>query len=257
MQSVKENIESMEQQGYTIIDDFIDDATATLLSDFFYQHNAQTTSTFYATSHHDDFSFRLKMSDYILSHINPKFEQLFQDLELLGSSYLLKKPGANGSLAPHQDWNIVDERFYNSYNIWIPLVDVNEGNGTIEVIPNSHLWHSTFRGASFASPYQKVEQSLAAYLKPLNIKKGAALIYDHRLLHASSDNTSTDDRLVVVAGIKPKAAPAYYFRRKRNIMELYHLTDNFYLKNPIDSGHKVLELAKRFRYKFPQFDIPK
>jgi ectoine hydroxylase-related dioxygenase (phytanoyl-CoA dioxygenase family) len=43
---------------------------------------------------------------------------------------MVKSKGENGSLHPHQDWNIVDEREFNSYNIWLPLVDVNAENGT-------------------------------------------------------------------------------------------------------------------------------
>lgn len=41
----------------------------------------------------------------------------------------------------HQDWTIVDETKFVALNIWTPLQQTTELNGTLEVIKGSHRWH--------------------------------------------------------------------------------------------------------------------
>lgn len=248
--------ETLLRQGYIVLDFLSSDETEALVKAF-YDHHPVEQSGLYASAHHQDFNFRLKMSSTIKQILAPIFHSLSEDYHLLGSSYLSKSPKGNGVLAPHQDWNIVDEQEFSSYNLWIPLVDVNKKNGTIEIIEGSHLWHTTFRGPHIPSAYSKVEKKLFARFLPVEISAGRALLYDHRLIHFSDNNHSSGNRLVTVSGVAPKQADTYYYFGNAPYVEQYYLEEDFYLRNNIFEGNKVLKLKEKFKYAFPQFmDLP-
>ena len=51
---------------------------------------------------------------------------------------LVKWPGQDGAMGTHQDWTFVDERRFRSVTVWCPLVDVEQRNGALELLPGSH-----------------------------------------------------------------------------------------------------------------------
>ena len=248
--------ETLLRRGYILLD-FLSGQETETLAKAFYDHHPVEPSGLYASAHHQDFDFRLKMSRTIKQMLEPIFTTFSEAYRLLGSSYLAKSPKGNGVLSPHQDWNIVDEQEYSSYNLWIPLVDVNKKNGTIEIIEGSHLWHTTFRGPNIPSAYAKVEKKLFPKFFPVEISAGTALLYDHRLIHYSDNNRSVSNRLVTVSGVAPKQADTYYYFGNAPFVEQYYLEEDFYLRNNIFEGNKVLKLKEKFKYTFPQFmDLP-
>ncbi|MBK9353443.1 MAG: phytanoyl-CoA dioxygenase family protein [Bacteroidetes bacterium] len=208
----------------------------------------------YASAHHQDFNFRIKMSTLIRGIIESKFKEISDSYRLLGSSFLAKSKKGNGLLSPHQDWNLVDESEFTSYNLWVPLVDVNSKNGTIQIIKGSHLWHSTLRGPNIKSAYHKIEKKLMPLFTPIEISAGIALIYDHRLIHYSDNNQTPENRLVTVSGLSPKIATNYYYFASGKYVNQYYLEDDFYLRNNIFEGNKTLKLKQKIEYSFPQYD---
>ncbi|MFT5780620.1 MAG: ectoine hydroxylase-related dioxygenase (phytanoyl-CoA dioxygenase family), partial [Crocinitomicaceae bacterium] len=101
------------------------------LKAIFHEHHSTTPEGFYATTHREDKQFRKDISNQILAVIEEDVDATFKNLKMLGGAFISKAPGEKGILPLHQDWNIVNEKEARSYNLWIPLVDVNPFNGAI------------------------------------------------------------------------------------------------------------------------------
>jgi ectoine hydroxylase-related dioxygenase (phytanoyl-CoA dioxygenase family) len=234
---------ALAQHGYAIVP-FLTNTETQQLTSFFYENHQELPDGMYASSHARDFSFRKKMNEEIKSVCARAMENTFLNATPLGSTFMVKSKGENGSLHPHQDWSIVDEKKFNSYNIWLPLVDVNEQNGTLLILPNSHELFDNIRGLNIPSSFAQVEKEVWQYLIPINMKAGEALVYDHRLLHASGINKTTQPRLVVVYGVIPTEATMRYYYGKENTIEEYECTADFYFNETITQGPTGLKMLQ-------------
>ncbi len=244
----------LQQQGYAIVP-FLQKDEIKQLTDFFYTHHPQLPEGMYASSHAGDFDFRKIMNEAIKQTCSRAMKTTFQNATPLGATFMVKSKGEHGSLQPHQDWNIVDEKQFNSYNIWLPLVDVNEENGTLLILPDSHTLFENIRGLNIPASFEKVTNEVWQYLKPLNMKAGGALVYDHRLLHASSVNKTDTPRLVIVYGLIPQAATMRYYFGRENEIEEYECTPDFYFNEKITEGPAGLQMIKKFKNENPVMEF--
>jgi hypothetical protein len=79
------------------------------------------------------------------------------------------------------------------------------------------------------------------------MKAGEALIYDHRLYHASYPNKMDEFRLATVFGIKPAEAEMFYYFGKEDKIEVYKSSVAFFMTGDIQRGPEILELVKRIQ----------
>ena len=120
-------------------------------------------------------------------------------------NFMMKLSDENSNLKLHADWQYVDEKKSISLNLWCPLIDTNLKNGALHVIPKSHKWVEFPRGINLPRYYVKNELILKKHFgKKLLLKKGEAVIYDHRLLHYSLPNRSQKNRLAISLSYIPK-----------------------------------------------------
>lgn len=239
-------------EGYVVVP-FLNNEEVKALTDFYYAHHSSTQEGMYATAHVPDIAFRIKMNDYIQQVFKRAIDAHFVNSNPLGGSFIAKGKGERGTLQPHQDWNIVDEEQYRSFNIWVPLVDLHEQNGAIKILPKSHRWLKSYRSANINSAFGEVNDVLWKELISLFMKKGEALIYDHRLLHASAENHTDEIRLAAVYGIIPQnAAMKYYHQKDDSTVEVYSSNPDFFLYGNIFEGPKGLQKEGELPYGFPQ-----
>ncbi len=236
--------EQLKENGYVEIP-FLKEFEVEKLLSFFSSHHSHLPEGMYASSHHPDFNFRKEMNKMIKQTCERAIKDTFSNVRPLGATFMVKNSGANGSLHPHQDWNIVDETKFNSYNIWLPLVDVDTSNGTLLVLPKSHLLQNNIRGLHIHSVWEEVLQEVKKQLIPLNVKAGNAIVYDHRLLHASDINSTSKPRITVVYGIIPEEAPMYFYYGNNNEIEIYDCDEDFYFNFDINKGPTNLNLFKK------------
>jgi Phytanoyl-CoA dioxygenase (PhyH) len=242
----------LRQQGYVVVP-FLDTEEVTLLTEFYYQHHAKQQDGMYATAHVPDIDFRMRMNNLIKTVFARAIEQYFINHTALGGSFIAKGKGTTGKLHPHQDWNIVDEEQFRSFNIWVPLVDLHQNNGAIAIVPHSHNWLATYRSANITGAYSLVNDLLLENMVPLFMKKGEALIYDHRMLHASGENTTDEIRLAAVYGIIPdKSSMRYYHQADEKTVEVFESNPEFFLYGNIFEGPKGLKSLSKFEHHFPQ-----
>lgn len=172
---------------------------------------------------------RFSISNEILATIAPSINDNLSNIKLWNAAFLIKPVGNDTEFKLHQDWTFVDEENFYSGNIWMPLHDTNEKNGTLYLIPKSHYKQiNTFRAQTIHELFFEKEEILKPYCVPLNIKKGEALIFQHSIIHYSSANRSNSNRIAVVCGFNSsKATLKTYFRINETEAEEYIMPDNF------------------------------
>ena len=235
----------LQQQGYAIVP-FLQPEEIAELTAFFYGHHPALPDGMYASSHAPDFALRQKMDEKIKAVCQRAVSSTFQQARMLGATFMVKSKGENGSLHPHQAWTIVDETKHYSDNLWLPLVDVNENNGTILLLPDSHRWMNNIRGLNIPSSLEPVANDLWPLLKPICLKAGEALLYDHRMIHASGINQTPQPRLVVVYGLIPEKAEMRFYHGEDNHIAAYSCSPSFYFQENILHGPADLPLLQRF-----------
>jgi hypothetical protein len=235
--------EQMTREGYVVVP-FLQPEKVELLTKIFFAHHATLPEGMYSTSHSPDFTLRKKMNETIQRACAEAIEATFQNYSALGSTFMAKTKGNSGSLKPHQDWSIVDENEYCSYNIWLPLVDVSEKNGTLQILPRSHSFLQNIRGLNIPSSYESVLNEVEKMLVPLRVSSGEAVVYDHRLVHASGINQTDEVRLTIVYGIVPQAADMRYYFGNKGKIEVYECSPEFYFSQQINDGPHGLKLIE-------------
>lgn len=229
------------EEGYVVMP-FLSQAEVHALADYYYASHPRQLDGMYATAHVPDISLRMRMNDFIKKVFARAIAETFVNCNPLGGSFIAKGKGQKGTLEPHQDWNIVDEEHYRSFNIWVPLVDLTNDNGPIMIIPRSHAWLKNYRSANIHSAFSKVNDAIWKMLQPLLLKAGEALIYDHRLVHASGVNNSDEIRLAAVYGIIPEGARMFYYHQADDhTVEVFESNPEFFLYGNIFEGPKGLK----------------
>ncbi len=211
---------------------------------------------FYSTSFSENESIKLKLNNGINDIVKPKANEIFEPFKALGSCYLSKAPGAVGQMPIHQDWTVVDESLFDSITIWIPLQDVNEHNGAMQIIPGSHRFSNALRSPFFDNPLSDIESELRKDLQLVALKAGEAIIFSQALIHASPANQSTQARLAVTFGLIPEQADLYFYYKNPETQqaEKYNVPTSFFEQYNTQIGEKpnVGELIETFNYIVPK-----
>ncbi|MBS1612173.1 MAG: phytanoyl-CoA dioxygenase family protein [Bacteroidetes bacterium] len=241
---------NLEKEGYVVIP-FLNTEEVQYLNELYTQKITEPQQGMYATAHSSNPEFKKMMSQGILDKFTRAIDEVFFESRPLGGSYITKYKGDKGVLFPHQDWNIVDEDHYRSFNIWVPLCDTNDANGAIAVLPHSHKLLKSYRGVNIPDPFYKINSHTWQHHTTLYMKAGEALIYDHRLLHASGINTTDTPRVAVVFGIIPQAADMRYYYMNNGVVEEYQNEVGFFFDKNILLGPQGLQKLQDINYTMP------
>lgn len=210
---------------------------------------------FTASAHMDDIQKRKEISNKIKKAVEPSLADMFINIDVLGASFVVKSSDYPHVLQPHQDWNIVDETKHRSYNIWIPLVDTNQDNGGILVMPGSHNWIQTYRHSSIPCAFQDVHGELLKVMLTLNIPAGHALVYDHALIHASHPNISSENRVAIAVGIKPNNASMHLHWNNNGKIEKYNVDEHYFMEKNIFNKPEKHFFSEVIHYDFPKVNF--
>lgn len=249
-----ERNQRLAHQGYVIIPFLSEEEVANLKSFYYAEHNS-TPEQFYASAHVRDLDFRQRMHNHIREVFATPLAREFPGANALGGSFIAKPKGQRGILPPHADWNITDEREYRSYNLWVPLVNTTVENGAVHILPGSHQWFDSFRGPGVPNVFQPVIREVWDYMEPLEMKAGEALLYDHRLVHASPINQTDEQRLACVYGIIPQEAEMRYYTIDQGLLRSYRSNVDFFLQGEPEDGPGNLELLDVEPYQYPEVDL--
>jgi ectoine hydroxylase-related dioxygenase (phytanoyl-CoA dioxygenase family) len=100
----------------------------------------------------------------------------------------LAKKEVYWKLSAHQDWRSMQGSL-DSMVVWVPLVDVDESLGALEIIPGSHKWG--LLDAELADGYGQLQEEIdASEAMPVEVEKGDALFFSAFLAHQSGTNVT-------------------------------------------------------------------
>jgi hypothetical protein len=92
----------------------------------------------------------------------------------------------------HQDWRSMQGSL-DSAVVWIPLIDIDEKLGALEVIPESHLWG--LLDADMEDGYGHVQGDVdESQFIPVEVERGDALFFSSFLVHRSGTNVTDSIR---------------------------------------------------------------
>ena len=195
-----------------------------------------------------DFTFIDKNIDYkkkTFRKINEVFEPIYKEIldnykPIIGN-FIRKKKDA-GEVPLHQNWAFADEEKCSTVSIWVPLVDSNVENGTLQVVPKSHKRFGKTRGPIVPWELEEIKGNIIEnHLVPLETKAGDAVILDDSIVHYSAINKTEGLRLTIQLILIPNEFPSIH----------YHM-------NPSISNEKieVLEVDHEFYMNFNPWKLP-
>lgn len=228
--------EHFVREGYVVVP-FLDAALIGRMRQIWADHDPALQTGFRTTMRSDALDQRQQVDREVRAALDETARKVLVDCRFLYGNFAVKKPGPRGEIYPHQDWAIVDERKCVSIGMWCPLDDVDETNGMLCVMRQSHVHVHAFRGGAppslpdYISVYPDLlpKDLVARYHVPLPLKAGQALVYDHRTVHYSAPNQRDETRVAVLLGFVPKEAQLlHYYQVAEKDIAIHEIPDDFF-----------------------------
>lgn len=192
--------------------------------------------------------FKQAVYDVITTYFQPHVKKWLADYRPIIANYIRKKT-ATGEVPLHQNWAFVNERKCTSVSIWCPLVDSNEENGTLQVVPRSHKRFGVNRGPMVPWELDSIkEEIIQKSLVPMNLKAGNAVILDDSIVHYSAVNKTDNLRLAIQLILIPAEEKSIHYHmnsaESHSRIDVLEVDTDFYMQfNP----WKQPEGAKRLK----------
>jgi hypothetical protein len=192
----------------------------------------------FTTLQHTDAKTKKDVHEFIVSNMQTPLQNYFKDYLIPVSQYYTKKAHTSRDIDLHADSTLLlNHQLEPHYAIWIPLVDVDENNGCLTVIPRSHRNQQAIYGGSFEGAQQAHREWLRQYEVPIRLKAGQAIVFDNNLLHNSTANVTDGDRICFTFRMTHYASDYYSFicsdKDSKNI-DLYLEGHDYYMNERWD-----------------------
>jgi hypothetical protein len=151
------------------------------------------------------------------------------DYEPFYSNFMIKYPG-DGVLEAHQDFNLVDESIFTAFNLWCPLVNTTPENGGLHLLPGSHKISNLYRGPNIPFSFTTYTKELVLGAKFEKVDAGECLIFDHKTIHYSGPNTTSQTRFAIQSVLKPKAAQPILYHYNGSKANAHLISKDFVLE---------------------------
>jgi hypothetical protein len=191
-------------------------------------------ANFYTSIWSENTAYKNKINNELKSILGPFLDEHLQNYKVAFSNFMVKKSGYSSSLQPHQDWTFVQEPDNYSITVWVPLMDVTEENGALEILPGSNKLDNYVRARFMDSPFSDhnkyIEENL---MKSIPLKKGQALLVNSRTIHASPDNLSDFDRIAASIVVYPESASLLHYvmdDAQENLVNQLAIDSSFFVK---------------------------
>lgn len=251
------------ENGFVIVP-FISSEQIDSLFEVYKTYYPNGVKGFFSTTFANNVEHRENVNQSIREICMKQIEELFENYKILFSSFIVKAPGEDSRLIMHQDMTLLDEKQFSGINIWCPMVDLNETNGAIEVLPKSHRFFETYRGSSIPDIYDNVNEEVASLMQPCYLKAGEAIIFDQSIIHNSPPNMSDVERPTIntfVAHEDARIKICYWDKDSYGSnIEIFEQEDDF-LEKFENFGHNIFcrptigESLGLFPYDFPKLTV--
>ncbi len=253
--------EQFERDGYLVLP-FYNEAEIAELKKLYLDIQPKEFEGFFPSTFSSDNNYRTKADIEIRRICDRSVQKYLEDVKVICGCFLVKTPVPESAMCVHQDMTLVDESKYSGINIWVPLLDLNNENGTLEVLPGSHRIFPTYRGATITGIYEECVDEVRKYLIKVYPKAGEAIIFDQSIIHFSEANRSKEDRIVTNTYFAHKDATfqiCYWREDYGNKVEIFEedekfMTDFEQFGDNIKDRPKIGKSLGLVDYNFPKLD---
>lgn len=189
--------DELNREGYTVVDLLTEEEVRFFRTEYDRQFgNLDRTPGRFTTLQHTDARQKKRVHDFIVKHVDVPLKRFFSDFIIPVSQFYTKKAHTSGDIDLHADSTLLlNHQLEPHYAVWIPLIDVDAGNGTLCVVPRSHRVRTAFFGGSIGGYHHEHLDWLRRFEVPVALKAGQAVIFDNNLLHNSTANQTGTDRV--------------------------------------------------------------
>lgn len=223
-------------EGYTVMP-LLGRAEIDRLTQIYLDAVPNLPADFYSTAFLPDCAERRMMTDGVQAVLESHIARVMPDYVLHSRGYIVKRGGPDQHpLRLHQDYSFVDHTKHRAIHLWIPLIDVDDSNGCLTVVPRSHhLIQHISAMIDNPSPYDPVRPFLDAECTlSVPMKAGEAAFFDQRLYHGSRSNKNPSTRIALACALLP-----------RGVKQLLYVVDE-----EDSSQLNVLEIRDEFTVRF-------
>lgn len=195
------------------------------------------------------------LSDQILKVVKPRLDEHITNYVSPAATFLVKNPTDDGLVTLHRDFSVQDEPEFSYQNIWLPLVNTNEENGRLCVLPKGHKLFNYPLPHNTVWPYLEYEQIMLKHCHFVDAKAGDLIVYSDMALHASFPNRTNTARPVVHFGLLHPEAKLYYYYldNTTNLVTVYEVPYQFFFENAWGNQDHRFPVLKKFKYEPPVF----
>ncbi len=228
----------LQREGWTVVD-LLGPEECRRLLEVWQEHHPAAVTTWESDFYSKDPATKRRIHEGIRDVIQPALDARLRDHELLLGAFVTNWPGPDGGLVLHHHSTIVDPRRARSVVVWCAVSEATEANGTLQLVPRSHLLQEGVRPERTRSWHEDhTERLMASHLVPVPLRPGQAIVFDNQLLHCSSANATSSPRIAVAALVVPRdTTPRYHEVRDDGRVAAYRLGTDFFLDN--DPGSLV------------------
>jgi lipopolysaccharide transport system ATP-binding protein len=169
------------------------------------------STPFRLSAFHNSAAYKQRLFDEIWDIVASAVACVVPDYEPLVVNVFEKAGGqSDTSVAIHQNPTFAEDG-ERSVSIWVPLVDVDRDNGTVGVLPGSHLAFDYVCAANMPDVFAPCARRLTEeWFEPLELRAGECAILDDALVHWSWPNRSRSPRTAVQLIMVPRGVPHVY-----------------------------------------------
>ncbi len=257
--------EKFQKDGYVIIDFLSENEVEDLRKNYFetisnsggliteQEAKIDNQITYDFTFIDKNIEYKKLVFDLITSKFAKQVKNYLADYRPIIANFIRKKTAA-GEVPLHQNWAFVDERKCTSVSIWCPLVDSNEKNGTLQVVPGSQKRFGEIRGPMIHWELENIKNDIIGkHLVPMNIKAGQAVVLCDSIVHYSAINKTDELRLAIQLILLPSEEKSIHYHmnpaESKTKVDVLEVDVDFYMQfNPWKKPENV-KVLKSFHYK--------
>jgi hypothetical protein len=221
--------EAFRRDGFVVVDFAAPTVVEEILAGYF-SLDSGINEGYYPSFMSSDLDYKARTHRLVSDSLWPTFDQYIDGYEPLLGVFMVKHPGLNTEVPPHQDWIVADESLRPTMNVWLPLTPLTDETGQMRVLPGSHHWLEGLRGSpSFPTQWEAIYQRVRDELMiPVHLRPGQAMLYDIRVLHGTPPNLSGDTRVVTsLYAIPEGTSPIHYYRSPEGDVAGYEVPSDF------------------------------
>lgn len=227
--------DELNQNGYIVVPGLEKSKISYYLSEAHnLLRNIDTDKYNFNTASDFNHSIRTHTFQRIAKDFTPILNEIFFNFEIIMGIIFIKRPSPDtkSQVGLHFDPTLLpNENIQRHLNVWVPLIDVDEKNGALWVVPRSHKIFAPAHAITITFPFSNIQNSVFQYGKCIKMKAGEALIFDNRLIHYSLQNFSKIDRPSIVLSFVPPESTfisLYKENLSNSLIEVYHQSHNWY-----------------------------